>query len=121
MEDEHVKGKDIKRQCEEKREGGEYQEGTVTEAETDSPDMKFPAFRKGLKRLKHARLPDVYWTAKLGKFAGQVKGVGPLYKCMQTEGSVKEEVAEREVHARAGERWPDSPTLQDRMLWPCQR
>jgi hypothetical protein len=76
MEDEHVKGKDIKRQCEEKREGGEYQEGTVTEAETDSPDMKFPAFREGLKRFKHARLPDVYWTAKLGKFAGQVKGVG---------------------------------------------
>jgi hypothetical protein len=53
MEDEHVKGKDIKRQCEEKREGGEYQEGTVTEAETDSPDMKFPAFREGLKRFKH--------------------------------------------------------------------
>ena len=39
MKDEHVKGKDVKRQCEEKREGGEYQERTVTEAETDAPDM----------------------------------------------------------------------------------
>jgi hypothetical protein len=54
MKDEHVKGKDIKPQCEEKREGREYQEGTVAEAETDSPDMKFPAFREGLKRFKHA-------------------------------------------------------------------
>jgi len=73
MKDEHVKGKDVKDQCEEKREGREYQERTVTEAEANAPDMEFPAFREGFKGFKHVQLRGILGL-RLGNCAGQVKG-----------------------------------------------
>jgi hypothetical protein len=73
MKDKHVKGKDVKGQCDEKRDDGEGQKRKVANAEANSPDMEFPAFREGFKGFKHVQLRGILGL-RLGNSAGQVKG-----------------------------------------------
>jgi hypothetical protein len=57
IEDKQVKGKDIKRECYHKRQGGKGEKRKVLKAKPDSLNMEFAAFRKGPECLKHTRPP----------------------------------------------------------------